>query len=56
MVERIDIERALDKLAGDEAEFKFQSLAVVLAIAKFKGILIAVGSLGKPRQENVRIS
>ena len=31
MVERIDIERALDKIAGDEAGFKFQSLAVVLA-------------------------
>ena len=31
MVERIDIERALDKLAGDESGFKFQSLAVVLA-------------------------
>jgi hypothetical protein len=30
-VERIDIERALDKLAGDEAGFTFQSLAVVLA-------------------------
>src|ERR1700728_869998 len=31
MVERIEIERALDKLAGDESGFKFQSLAVVLA-------------------------
>jgi hypothetical protein len=31
MAERIDIERALDKLAGDEAGFKFQNLAVVLA-------------------------
>jgi hypothetical protein len=31
MVERIDIERALDRLTGDESGFKFQSLAVVLA-------------------------
>jgi hypothetical protein len=31
MVERIDIERGLDKLASDEAGFAFQSLAVVLA-------------------------
>jgi hypothetical protein len=31
MAERIDIERGLDKLAGDEAGFTFQSLAVVLA-------------------------
>lgn len=31
MVERIDIERALDDLASDEAGFKFQGLAVVLA-------------------------
>jgi hypothetical protein len=31
MAERIDIERSLDKLAGDEAGFKFQNLAVVLA-------------------------
>jgi hypothetical protein len=31
MVERIDIKRALEKLAGDESGFKFQSLAVVLA-------------------------
>jgi hypothetical protein len=31
MVERNDIERALDRLAGDEPGFKFQSLAVVLA-------------------------
>lgn len=31
MPERIDIERAPDKLAGDEAGFTFQNLAVVLA-------------------------
>jgi hypothetical protein len=31
MVERIDIERALDKIASDEGGFRFQSLAVVLA-------------------------
>ena len=31
MVERIDIERALDKIASDEAGPRFQSLAVVLA-------------------------
>lgn len=31
MVERIDIERALDKIASDEAGFRLQSLAVVLA-------------------------
>ena len=30
MVERIDIERALDRLASDEGGFRFQSLAVVL--------------------------
>ena len=31
MVERIDIERALDALGSDEAGFRFQGLAVVLA-------------------------
>jgi len=31
MVDRIDIERALDKLADDETGFKFRSLGVVLA-------------------------
>jgi hypothetical protein len=31
MVERIDIERALDRIAADEAGFRLQSLAVVLA-------------------------
>jgi hypothetical protein len=31
MVERIDIERALDRIASDEVGFRFQSLAVVLA-------------------------
>jgi hypothetical protein len=31
MVQRIDIERALDKIASDEGGFRFQSLAVVLA-------------------------
>jgi hypothetical protein len=31
MVERIDIERALDRIVADEAGFRFQGLAVVLA-------------------------
>src|SRR5579872_5348436 len=39
MVERIDIERALDKLTGDESGFKFQSLAVVLAKLRWPELL-----------------
>ncbi len=39
MVERIDIERALDKLAADEAGFRFQSLAVVLAKLRWTDLI-----------------
>jgi len=39
LVERIDIERALDKLAGDESGFKFQSLAVVLAKLRWSELI-----------------
>ena len=39
MVERIDIERALEKLADDEAGFRFQSLAVVLAKLRWRDLI-----------------
>lgn len=39
MVDRIDIERALDKLADDETGFKFQSLGVVLAKLRWPELL-----------------
>ena len=39
MAERIDIERALEKLVSDEAGFKFQSLAVVLAKLRWKDLI-----------------
>jgi hypothetical protein len=39
MVDRSDIERALDKLAGDESGFRFQSLAVVLAKLRWPDLI-----------------
>jgi HEAT repeat protein len=39
MVARIDIERALEKLADDEAGFRFQSLAVVLAKLRWRDLI-----------------
>jgi hypothetical protein len=39
MAERIDIERALDKLVSEEAGVKFQSLAVVLAKLRWPELL-----------------
>jgi hypothetical protein len=39
MVERIDIERALEKLVGEEAGFRFQGLAVVLAKLRWPDLI-----------------